>query len=80
MGGHEGSSVSDNGLLNVKLVSPKQLGCIGRAINPEQLFAASYSACFMGAIKHVAGVKRISLPDAYNVGRVDIGPTTAGFV
>jgi hypothetical protein len=35
----------------------------------------------MGAIKHVAGVKRISLPDAaYNVGRVDIGPTTAGFV
>lgn len=73
--------MSDDGLLNVKLVAPKELGGIGGAINPEQLFAAGYLACFMGATKHVAGIKEISVPDAaYNKECVYIGPTPAGFV
>jgi osmotically inducible protein OsmC len=62
-GGREGRSVSDDGLLDVKLAPPKELGGMGGATNPEQLFAAGYSACFMGAI------------DA----SVDIGPIPAGF-
>jgi osmotically inducible protein OsmC len=52
-GGREGRSVSDDGLLDVKLAPPKELGGMGGATNPEQLFAAGYSACFMGAMKHV---------------------------
>ena len=57
-GGREGRSVSDDGLLDVKLAPPKELGGMGGATNPEQLFAAGYSACFMGALKHVAGMKK----------------------
>ena len=57
-GGREGRSVSDDGLLDIKLAPPKELGGMGGATNPEQLFAAGYSACFMGAMKHVAGMKK----------------------
>jgi len=55
-GGRDGRAVSDDGLLDVKLAPPKELGGMGGATNPEQLFAAGYSACFMGALKHVAGI------------------------
>ena len=55
-GGRDGRSVSDDGLLDVKLAPPKALGGMGGATNPEQLFAAGYSACFMGAMKHVAAL------------------------
>ena len=61
-GGREGRSVSDDGLLDVTLAPPKELGGKGGATNPEQLFAAGYSACFMGAMKHVASMKKISVP------------------
>mgnify|MGYP000163786008 FL=1 len=79
-GGREGRSVSDDGLLDVTLAPPKELGGKGGATNPEQLFAAGYSACFMGAMKHVAGMKKISVPaDAAIDASVDIGPIPAGF-
>ena len=79
-GGREGRSVSDDGLLDVKLAPPKELGGMGGATNPEQLFAAGYSACFMGAMKHVAGMKKITVPaDAAIDASVDIGPIPAGF-
>lgn len=79
-GGREGRSVSDDGLLDVKLAPPKELGGMGGATNPEQLFAAGYSACFMGALKHVAGSKKIAIPkDASIEACVDIGPIPAGF-
>jgi lipoyl-dependent peroxiredoxin len=79
-GGREGRSVSDDGLLNVKLAPPKELGGMGGATNPEQLFAAGYSACFMGAMKHVAGMKKIAVPaDASINASIDIGPIPAGF-
>jgi organic hydroperoxide reductase OsmC/OhrA len=54
-GGREGRSVTDDGLLDVTLAPPKEMGGKGGATNPEQLFAAGYSACFIGAIKFVAG-------------------------
>lgn len=79
-GGREGRSVSDDGLLDVALSPPKAMGGAGTATNPEQLFAAGYSACFMGALKHVAGMKKISIPsDASIDASVDIGPIPAGF-
>ena len=79
-GGREGRAVSDDGLLDVKLSPPKAMGGAGTATNPEQLFAAGYSACFMGAMKHVAGMKKISIPaDASIDASVDIGPIPAGF-
>lgn len=79
-GGREGRSVSDDGLLDVKLTPPKAMGGAGTATNPEQLFAAGYSACFMGALKHVAGMKKIAVPaDASIDASVDIGPIPAGF-
>ena len=79
-GGREGRSVSDDGLLDVKLSPPKVMGGSGAATNPEQLFAAGYSACFMGALKHVAGMKKVAVPaDAAIDASVDIGPIPAGF-
>lgn len=79
-GGREGSSRSDDGMLDVKLSPPKAMGGSGAATNPEQLFAAGYSACFMGAMKHVAGMKKITVPaDASIDAEVDIGPIPAGF-
>ncbi len=79
-GGRDGRSVTDDGLLDVKLSPPKVMGGAGSATNPEQLFAAGYSACFMGALKHVAGMKKITVPaDAAIDAEVDIGPIPAGF-
>ncbi|MEY5098476.1 MAG: hypothetical protein RJA36_1195 [Pseudomonadota bacterium] len=79
-GGREGRAVSDDGLLDVTLSLPKQLGGAGTATNPEQLFAAGYSACFIGALRHVAGIKKVAVPaDVAVDASVDIGPIPAGF-
>ncbi len=79
-GGRDGRAVSDDGLLDVKLSAPKQLGGAGTATNPEQLFAAGYSACFIGALRHVAGQKKVAVPaDVAVDASVDIGPIPAGF-
>ena len=79
-GGRDGASRSDDGLLNVKLAPPKELGGAGGATNPEQLFAAGYSACFLGALKHVAGVEKVQIPaDASIDASVGIGQIPGGF-
>ncbi len=79
-GGRDGRSVSDDGLLDVKLAPPPGLGGKGGATNPEQLFAAGYSACFMGALKHVAAAKKVAVPaDASIDAAIDIGPIPNGF-
>jgi lipoyl-dependent peroxiredoxin len=80
-GGRDGNARSDDGVLDVKLGTPKELGGAGGAVtNPEQLFAAGYSACFMGAMKFVAGQSKISLPtDASIHGHVGIGQIPNGF-
>src|SRR5688572_19230659 len=81
-GGREGSSKSSDGVLDVKLVKPKEMGGSGSVAgtNPEQLFAAGYSACFLGAMKHVASTQIISLPDSMAItADVGIGPIPNGF-
>ena len=80
-GGREGSSKSSDGVLDVKLTTPKELGGNGATgTNPEQLFAAGYSACFLGAMKHVAMMEKVALPAATSItADVGIGPIPAGF-
>ncbi len=79
-GGRDGRSVTDDKLLDVKVAVPPEMGGDGKGTNPEQLFAAGYSACFLGALKHVAGVKKVKVPaDASIDASVSIGPVTAGF-
>ena len=79
-GGREGQARSSDGLLDVKLVLPKEMGGAGGGVNPEQLFAAGYSACFLGALKFVAGQEKIAIPaDATVEGAVGIGPIPTGF-
>jgi len=80
-GGREGIAKSDDGRLDVKLSTPKALGGDdGQGTNPEQLFGAGYAACFIGALKHVAGVEKIALPsDLFINAEVSIGPIEGGF-
>lgn len=80
-GGRDGSVRSDDGALDTQLGVPKEMGGAGGVVtNPEQLFAAGYSACFLGAMKFVAGRDKIALPkDAYIEGEVGIGPIPNGF-
>ena len=80
-GGRSGTSKSDDGVLDLTLTTPKALGGDGAVgTNPEQLFAAGYSACFIGAMKVVAGQQKIALPaDTRITADVGIGPIPQGF-
>ncbi len=79
-GGRDGAASTPDKMLNVKLAKPKEMGGAGDGLNPEQLFAAGYSACFLGAIKFVAGQQKITVPaDASITGHVGIGTIPAGF-
>ena len=76
-GGRDGASRTDDGRLDVKLSSP---GTSGTGTNPEQLFAAGYSACFIGALKAVGGMQKIAIPQDVAVdAEVDLGPITGGY-
>ncbi len=80
-GGREGVAKSGDGRLNLTLSTPKALGGDdGKGTNPEQLFAAGYAACFIGALKFVAGQDKISLPsDTHINSEVSIGAIECGF-
>ncbi|WP_416423108.1 organic hydroperoxide resistance protein [Pseudomonas sp. App30] len=80
-GGRDGRAVSSDNILDVKLATPKALGGAGgEATNPEQLFAAGYSACFIGALKFVAGQAKRALPaDTRITAEVGIGQIPGGF-
>lgn len=80
-GGRDGRAVSSDGHLDVKLTTPRELGGQGGdATNPEQLFAAGYSACFIGALKFVASQQKQALPaDVSITGKVGIGQIPGGF-
>ncbi|PRY63450.1 Ohr subfamily peroxiredoxin [Vreelandella songnenensis] len=80
-GGREGSAKSSDGALDVNLSTPKELGGAGgNGTNPEQLFAAGYSACFLGALKHVASQEKVKLPQDTSIeGSVGIGAIPTGF-
>ena len=79
-GGRDGHARSQDGRLNIQLSTPRELGGAGGdGVNPEQLFAAGYSACFLGALK-VAGQKaRVKVPaDAQVTATIGIGPRSVG--
>ena len=80
-GGRDGSAASDDGRLKVKLSIPKELGGPGgEGTNPEQMFAAGYAACFIGALKFVAGRDKVAVPaDASIESAVGIGQIPGGF-
>ena len=81
-GGRAGSTESSDGKIKLQLSTPKGLGGDdGAGTNPEQLFAAGYSACFLGALKFVAGKQKVALPaDTTVTGKVGgIGVIPAGF-
>ena len=76
-GRDNGAARSDDGHLDVKLSSP---GTSGTGTNPEQMFAAGYSACFIGAIKAVAGKMKVTVPaDVAVDAEVDLGPIPNAF-
>ena len=80
-GGRDGRAISSDGVLDIELTTPKELGGAGgQGTNPEQLFAAGYSACFIGAMKFVAGRDKLPMPaDASVEGVVGIGQIPQGF-
>ncbi|MCB4365479.1 organic hydroperoxide resistance protein [Hydrogenophaga taeniospiralis] len=80
-GGRDGRAMVPAGDLEFKLTTPKELGGAGGAgANPEQLFAAGYSACFLGAMKFVASREKLAMPaDTVIEGFVGIGAIPNGF-
>lgn len=78
-GGRDGHAETTDGAFRVDLGVPTEMGGNGKGNNPEQLFAAGYAACFLGAMKFVAGEDKISLPsDTHVSATVGIGPRGDG--
>ena len=79
-GGRDGSAKAHDGRFEAKLSTPKELGGAGgEGTNPEQLFAAGYSACFIGALKVAGQQLKVKVPDDTKVtATVGIGPRAAG--
>ena len=76
-GGRDGAASSDDQRLNIQLSAP---GSSGQGTNPEQLFAAGYSACFIGAMKAVAAQQKLSLPQDLTVdAEVDLGTIPSAY-
>jgi osmotically inducible protein OsmC len=77
-GGRDGASRTSDGRLDVKLSSP---GAAGNGTNPEQLFAAGWSACFLGALGVAASQKKVALPaDRAIDAEVDLGTSDGGYL
>ena len=79
-GGRDGRAATKDGSFEVKLATPRELGGAGgQGNNPEQLFAAGYAACFLGAMKFVAAQDKRKVPDDATVtASVGIGPRSEG--
>ena len=79
-GGREGQAATDSGNVKLVLNTPKELGGGGGdGTNPEQLFSLGYSACFLGALKFVAGKEQVKIPDDAKVSaEIGIGPRDDG--
>jgi Ohr subfamily peroxiredoxin len=80
VGGRDGQASTENGSFSVKLSTPKELGGAGGdGANPEQLFAAGYSACFIGALKVAGQQLKLGVPaDTKVTATVGIGPRSEG--
>ncbi len=83
-GGRTGHSKTADGILDLDMATPNELGGAGnppggKGTNPEQLFACGYSACFLGAMKFVAGQEKVKISDSTTVtATVGIGPRDDG--
>jgi Ohr subfamily peroxiredoxin len=77
-GGRNGHVTSSDGILNLDVRIPKEMGGTGGATNPEQLFAAGYSACFDSALQHVARLKKVPLEKSEVTAEVTIGSNDTG--
>ena len=79
-GGRDGEARSEDGRFTAKLSTPKELGGAGsEGTNPEQLFAAGYSACFIGALKAAGAQLKLKVPAETSVtATVGIGPRSEG--
>ncbi|CAM5767079.1 hypothetical protein LMIY3S_02041 [Labrys miyagiensis] len=76
-GGREGAASSADGRLDIRLSPP---GSAGSGTNPEQLFAAGWSACFIGAMGHAARAMKVALPSDLAVdAEVDLGTGAGGY-
>lgn len=79
-GGRVGRGVTADGKLDIQLDKPVEMGGKGEGANPEQLFAIGYSACFLGALKFVAGQAKVDVPeDAAITALIGLGPIPHGF-
>ncbi len=79
VGGRAGSAETDDGLLKVNLVRPKELGGTGvGGTNPEQLFACGYAACFASTLEHVARAKKVHLENVTVHSEIGLGPRDEG--
>ena len=74
-GGRTGHSKSSDGILDINLATPKELGGPGGATNPEQLFAAGYSACFESALRVVARMQKINVTSSSVTAKVTLSKT-----
>jgi Ohr subfamily peroxiredoxin len=80
VGGRDGTAHTSDNRISVILARPPELGGKGDGVNPEQLFATGYSACFLSAMQFVAGQQKITVPADTTVSvDVGIGPTDHGF-
>lgn len=78
-GGRDGRGKTDDGKLDIALSLPKEMGGDGKGSNPEQLFAIGYSACYLGAVKFVAGQEKVTIsPDSAVTAHVGVGPREDG--
>jgi osmotically inducible protein OsmC len=80
-GGRDGKARTDDGTLAFDLAVPKEMGGPGGPnANPEKLFACGYAACYLGALRYVAGQEKVAIPAEATVGcAVGIGPIPGGF-
>jgi Ohr subfamily peroxiredoxin len=78
-GGRDGRGKTNDGKLDLALSLPTEMGGDNKGTNPEQLFAVGYSACYLGAIKFVAGKENVTIgPDAAVTAHVGVGPREDG--
>jgi osmotically inducible protein OsmC len=76
--GRNGNARTSDGRLDLNLAIPKEMGGSGDGINPEQLFAAGYAACFHSALQLVARAAKANIADSAVGARVSIGPLDGG--
>ncbi|MFI6172826.1 organic hydroperoxide resistance protein [Nocardia sp. NPDC051052] len=76
--GRNGHARTTDGKVDVTLATPKEMGGSGEGTNPEQLFAAGYSACFHSALRLVGKQDKANVDDSAVGAKVSIGPNDAG--